>query len=69
MSLPSINFLRSTVSEILPRQNLNGQGNYGKIKGHTMMLHTYNPQQMSLPSINFLHLTVAKIQPGQDIIG
>ena len=28
---------------------------------HTMMLHTYNPQQMSLPSIDFLHLTVSEI--------
>ena len=37
--------------------------------GHTMMLHTNNPQPMALPSINFLHLMVFKIQPEQDIIG
>ena len=30
-------------------------------QGHTMTLHTYNPQPMSLPSINFLHLTVSEI--------
>ena len=30
-------------------------------QGHTMALHTYNPQPMSLPSINFLHLTVPEI--------
>ena len=38
-------------------------------QGHTMTLHTYNPQPMSLPSINFLHFTVSEIYPGQDFIG
>ena len=38
-------------------------------QGHTMTLHTYNPQLMSLPRINFLHLAVSKIQPRQDFIG
>ena len=38
-------------------------------QGHTMTLHTYNPQPLSLPSMNFLQLTVAETMPGQDIIG
>ena len=38
-------------------------------KGHTMTLHTYNPQPISLASINFLHLMGSEIQPGQDFIG
>ena len=33
MSLPSINFLRLTVSEIYPGQDFIGQGHYGKVKG------------------------------------
>ena len=37
--------------------------------GHTMKLHTYNPQPMSLLCINFLHLTLTEIEPGQDFIG
>ena len=38
-------------------------------QGHTMTLHTYNPQPVSLPSMNFLHLTVAETMSGQEIIG
>ena len=38
-------------------------------QGHTMTVHTYNPQPMSLPSINFLHRTLSEIQPKQDFIG
>ena len=34
MSLPSINFLHHTVSEIHPGQGFIGQGHYGKVKGH-----------------------------------
>ena len=30
-------------------------------QGHTMTLHTYNPQPMPPPSINFLHLKVSEI--------
>ena len=33
MSLPSINFLHLTVSEILLRKDFIGQGHYGKVKG------------------------------------
>ena len=33
MSVPTINFLQSMVSEILPGQNSKGQGYYSKIKG------------------------------------
>ena len=33
MSLPSINFLHLTVSEIQPGQDFIGQGHYGKVKG------------------------------------
>ena len=40
-----------------------------KSRGHTITLHTYNPQPMSLQSINFLHLTFSKIQPRQYLIG
>ena len=32
-SLSGINFLHLTVSKILPRQDLIGQGHYGKVKG------------------------------------
>ena len=38
-------------------------------QGHTMTLHTYNPQPMLMSSINFLHLTASEISPGQDFIG
>ena len=51
------------------QQDFKGQSHYGKVKSHTMVLHTYNPRGMSLPSINFLHLTVSYIWPGQDCIG
>ena len=50
-------------------QDFKGQSHYGKVKGHTMTLHTYNPLRMSLPSINFLHLTVSEIWPREDFIG
>ena len=33
MSLPGINFLHLTVSEIWPGQDFKGQGHYGKVKG------------------------------------
>ena len=33
MSVPSINFLNLTVSEIWPGQDFIGQGHYGKLKG------------------------------------
>ena len=33
MSLPTINFLHFTVSEILPGLNFKGQGHYGEVKG------------------------------------
>ena len=33
MSLPSINFLHLTVSEIKPGQDFIGQGHYSKVKG------------------------------------
>ena len=33
MSLPSINFLHLTVSEIQPGQDFKGQGHYSKVKG------------------------------------
>ena len=46
ISLPSINFLHLSVSEILPGQDFIGQGHY---QGHTMILHMYNPQQVFLP--------------------
>ena len=35
MSLPSINFLHLTVSDIPPRQNFKGQDYYGGVKGQT----------------------------------
>ena len=35
MSLPSINFLHLTVSEILPGQDFKGQGHYGKVKSRS----------------------------------
>ena len=33
MSLPNINFPHLVVSEILPGQDFQGQGHYGKVKG------------------------------------
>ena len=35
MSLPSINFLYLTVSEIQPRQDFKGQGHYSKVKSRS----------------------------------
>ena len=35
MSLPSINFLHLTVSEIQPGQDFIGQGHYGKVKSRS----------------------------------
>ena len=46
-TLPSINFLHLTVSEIKHGQDFQTQGHYGKVKrsnqGHIMMLHTCTP--------------------------
>ena len=33
----------------------------GSNQGHTIVLHTYNPQPISLPSIDFLHPKVYEI--------
>ena len=41
----------------------------GSNQGHTILLHTYKPQQISQPSFNFINLTVPEIWPGQDFIG
>ena len=35
MSLPNINFLHLTVSEIYPEQDFIGQGHYGKVKSRS----------------------------------
>ena len=45
MSLPSINFLHLTVSEIMPSQDFIGQGHYGKAKGgsHNDVAHLHPP--------------------------
>ena len=71
MSLPSVNLLQLTEfkrpDKILKLMVIR-QGQSSN-QGHTMMLHTYNPQSMSLPSINLLHLMVSEIQPRQDFIG
>ena len=72
MSLPTINFQHLTLSEILPGQNLKVKvttASQMSNQGHTMTLHTYNPQSMSLPSINFLQITVSQVQPEQAFIG
>ena len=49
MSLPFLNILYLTVSDIYPRQDFQTQSHYNKVKGlnegQTMMLHTYNPNQ------------------------
>ena len=41
MSLPNINFLHCTVSEILPGQNFKGQGHYGKVKCQIKVTMTF----------------------------
>ena len=38
MSLPSINFMHLTVSEIWPGQDFIGQGHYGKFKGQIKVI-------------------------------
>ena len=48
-------YLKSTISEIWPRQDFQTQTYYDKVKG----------QIKATPSINILHLNVSKIQPGQ----
>ena len=67
MTLPSINFLHLTVSEIQPRQDFIGQGHYGKVKSgsHHDVAHLH-PLTSVQTSINFLQLTVSEIWPGQD---
>ena len=51
-----------TLQNSRARTRFKNPGHYDKVnQGHTMTLHTYNPQPMYLPSINFLHLTVSEI--------
>ena len=62
MPLPSVNLLHRTEfkspDKILKLMVNTTRSN----QGHTMMLHTYNPQlqPMSLPNINLLHLLVQR---------
>ena len=70
MPLPSINLLYLTISEIQPKQDLQGQGHCRKIKGSfkvTPWHCTPTPLKMSLTAINNVHLMVSQIQPRQDI--
>ena len=66
MSLPSINFLHLTVSEIWSRQDFQTQGHYGKVKSRShhdvAQLHplTNVPTKYQLPTP-----TVSEIQSGQ----
>ena len=56
MSLPSINFLHLTVSEIQPEQDFQTQGHYGKVKSRSdhdvAQLHhlTNVPTKYQLPT-------------------
>ena len=57
MSLPSINFLHLTVSEIWPGQDFIGQGHYGKVKSRShhdiahLHLLTNVPTKYQLPTL------------------
>ena len=68
MSLPSINFLHLTVSEIQPGQDFQTQGHYGKVKSRSdhdvAQLHplTNVPTKYQLPTPY-----ASEIQPGQTI--
>ena len=48
MSLPSINFLHCTVSEIYPGQDFIGQGHYSKVKSrsHYDVVHLQPPDNV-----------------------
>ena len=68
MTLPSINLLHLTLSEIQLEQDFIGQGHYSKVKSqlkvtlrHIAHLRGDDPKLMSLPSINFLQLMVSEI--------
>ena len=72
MSLPSMNILYLTVSEIYPRQNIKGQSHCSKAKVKSGLQHDVaylHPQPMSLPSINFLCLTASEIFKTQGYYG
>ena len=73
MSLPTINFLHFTVSEIWPGQNFKGQGHYGKVKSQIKVTPRHctptTPNQCPYKVINFLHLMLSEIEPRQDFIG
>ena len=73
MSLPCINFLHLTVSEIQPGQDFIGQGHYGKVKGQIKVrpgrcTHT-PPNQCPYQVSTSYTLRISEIQPGQDFIG
>ena len=65
MSLPSINFLHLTVSEIYPGQDFIGQGHYSKVKGQTKVTPTplnQCPYQVSTSyTLRFLRYSLDKI--------
>ena len=67
MSLPNINFLHLTVSEIQPGKDFTGQGQRSN-QGHNMTLHTYTPltnvpTKYQLPTAS----SKVKLRPHHDI--
>ena len=70
MSLPSMNILHLTVSEIQPEKYYESQGHHGKVKSRSHLEATdLHPIIIYLPSITFLHDMVSKIEPGPDFKG
>ena len=65
MSLPTINFLHFTVSEILPGQDFIGQGHYGKLYGQIKVTPTppnQCPYQVSTSyTLQFLRYSLDKL--------
>ena len=49
----TLRFLKYSLDKILHVKVTTARSKVNK--GHTMTLHTYNPQPMPLPSVNFLH--------------
>ena len=68
VSLPNINFLHLTVSEILLGKVFKMKVTMARPKVKSRSHHEVADLQppISLPTINFLHLMVSKIQPEQD---
>ena len=67
ISMPTLNILHLTISEINLRRDFKGQGHNSKFKSKCHQDSAdLNFHLMPQPSVNFLHLKVLEIQPTQD---